>query len=401
MMTRRPYLLIPALLALVACGDSQAPQTEAGANGSSDVGVTATEILIGSHTDLSGPIAIWGVGATNGARMRIDEVNKNGGVHGRQIRFIVEDSQYQVPQAIRAANKLIHRDKVFAILLAAGTPMNNAVMETQFREGVPNLFPLTAARSMVTPFRKLMVTQMGIYYDEIRAAVRHFIESEGKSTPCVIYQDTDYGQEILEGAQDQAAAMGIEIAATSAHKPTESEFTAAILRLRSAGCDLVLMGTVHRDTILVLEAARKNGWEDVAWVGNEAAYGQVIAEQESGAGEGYYAFVHIAKMYKDDNLAPAVRDWWDAYVERFGDDPGIPAMEGFRAADLVVLALEKAGPELTRESFVAALEGIAEYNDIFGYKLGFGPNDHSGVAESTLSQVQNGRWVTLAESITY
>ena len=65
-------------------------------------------------------------------------------------------------------------------------------------------------------------------------------------------------------------------------------------------------------------------------------------------------------------------------------------------SDLVVLALEKAGPELTRESFVAALEGIAEYNDIFGYKLGFGPNDHSGVAESTLSQVQNGRWVTLA-----
>tara|TARA_B100000676_G_C18055877_1_gene834381 strand:+ start:116 stop:1321 length:1206 start_codon:yes stop_codon:yes gene_type:complete len=401
MMTRRPYLLIPALLALVACGDSQAPQTEAGANGSSDVGVTATEILIGSHTDLSGPIAIWGVGATNGARMRIDEVNKNGGVHGRQIRFIVEDSQYQVPQAIRAANKLIHRDKVFAILLAAGTPMNNAVMETQFREGVPNLFPLTAARSMVTPFRKLMVTQMGIYYDEIRAAVRHFIESEGKSTPCVIYQDTDYGQEILEGAQDQAAAMGIEIAATSAHKPTESEFTAAILRLRSAGCDLVLMGTVHRDTILVLEAARKNGWEDVAWVGNEAAYGQVIADQESGSGEGYYAFVPLALLYEDDEMAPAVRAWYEGYQNEFGASPGLPAMVGYRGADLTVKALEAAGADLTREGLIAAVEAMSEYTDIFGYTLTFGPEDHKGVDGSVLSQIQDGRWVTLGTSISY
>ena len=66
--------------------------------------------------------------------------------------------------------------------------------------------------------------------------------------------------------------MGLELAGVSAHKPTDSEFTSAILRLRNAGCDLVLMGTVVRDTILVLEAARKMGWKNVAWVGNNAAF---------------------------------------------------------------------------------------------------------------------------------
>ena len=402
-MTRLRFVLVPVLLALGACSDDAPPATnaEGAANAASDVGVTPSEILIGSHTDLSGPIAIWGVGATNGARMRIDEANANGGIHGRQIRYIVEDNQYQVPQAIRAANKLIHRDKVFAILLAAGTPMNNAVMEAQFKEGVPNLFPLTAARSMVTPFRKLMVTQMGIYYDEMRAAVRHFIEDKGKTTPCVIYQDTDYGQEILEGAQDQADAMGIEIAATSAHKPTESEFTAAILRLRSAGCDLVLMGTVHRDTILVLEAARKNGWEDVAWVGNEAAYGQVIADQESGSGEGYYAFVPLPLLYADDELTPEVRAWFERYQSEYGEAPGLPAMVGYRGADLTVKALEAAGANLTRAGMIEAVEAMSEYTDIFGYTLTFGTDDHKGVDSSVLSQIQNGRWVTLGTAISY
>jgi branched-chain amino acid transport system substrate-binding protein len=393
---------LAALLTLAACGgDGPAPSAETADTPAAEVGVSPTEIRMGSHTDLSGPIAIWGVGATNGARMRINEANAAGGVHGRQIRYIVEDTQYQVPQAIRAANKLIHRDKVFAILLAAGTPMNNAVMASQFKEGVPNLFPLTAARSMVTPFRKLMVTQMGIYYDEIRAAVRHFVEVEGKTTPCVIYQDTDYGQEIMDGARDQAAAMGIEIAATSAHKPTESEFTPAILKMRAAGCDLVLMGTVHRDTILVLETARKNGWEDVAWVGNEAAYGQVIADQESGSGEGYYAFVPIALVYEDDVLAPPVQRWFKRYKAEYDVTPGLPAMVGYRAADITIKALENAGPDITREGMIAAIEGMSEYTDLFGYTLTFGPEDHKGVDGSVLSQVQDGRWVTLGTSISY
>ncbi|MFQ5353272.1 MAG: ABC transporter substrate-binding protein, partial [Candidatus Binatia bacterium] len=212
---------------------------------------------------------------------------------------------------------------------------------------------------------------------------------------------TDYGQEIFEGVQDQVAAMGLEIAETSAHKPTESEFTAAILRLRNAGCDLVLMGTVHRDTVLLLEAARKIGWDGAAWVGNYAAYGQVIAEQESGSGEGYYAFVHMAKLYRDGDLRPEVAAWWDEYVERYGSEPGLPAMEGYRAADLLVRALEAAGRDLTRERLIEALEGITDYQDLFGYNLAFGPGDHKGVSASVLSVVRNRRWETLAESISY
>ena len=73
------------------------------------------------------------------------------------------------------------------------------------------------------------------------------------------------------------------------------------------------------------------GWEDVAWVGNNAAYGQVIADHESG--EGYYAFTHMAKIYPDDDKSPAVQAWWDQYVALYGDEPGIAAMEGYRAAE--------------------------------------------------------------------
>ena len=389
-------VLIGMLLGLMACGGDSSTESESNA---SNRGVSDTEVVLGVATDLSGPTAIWGVGATNAARMRFDEVNAKGGVHGRQIRYVVEDTSYQVPKAMSAANKLVNRDEVIANLMGVGTPLNNAIMPMLFESGVLNLFPISGGRQMVEPFHPLKFTQRGIYYDEVRAAVKYFVEEKGRSTPCVIYQDTDYGVEILEGAHDQAEAMGLSIAEVSAHKPTDSEFTAAILRLKNADCDFILMGTIHRDTILVLEAARKMGWEGVDWIGNNAVYAQVIADQESG--EGFYSFVHMARLYADDEMTPEVRTWWDRYIELYGEEPGLAAMEGYRGADLAVLALQKAGPELTTESLVKAVESITDYTDIFGYRVSFGPEKHSGATESVLSQVQDGRWVTLEQAISY
>jgi branched-chain amino acid transport system substrate-binding protein len=385
--------MVGALL-LAGCGGNAGDESALG-----NRGVTDDEIVLGVYTDLSGATAIWGVGATNAARMRFDEVNAAGGVHGRKIRYVVEDTSYQVPKAMSAANKLVNRDNVLAILLAVGTPLNNAIMPMLFENNVPNLFPISGGRQMVEPFHPLKFTQRGIYYDEVRASVKYFVEEKGKTVPCVIYQDTDYGVEILEGARDQAEAMGLSIREVSAHKPTDTEFTAAILRLKNAGCDLMLMGTVHRDTILVLDAARKMGWEGVDWVGNNAVFAQVIADQDSG--EGFYSFVHMARLYADDDMTPQVRAWWDRYLETYGVEPGLAAMEGYRGADLTVLALEKAGPDLTTEGFVKAIESISDYTDMFGYRVSFSAEKHSGATESVLSQVQNGRWVTLEQAITY
>ena len=391
-------LLLVSLFALTSCGGDSTLETSAVSEATQ--GVSDSEIILGSHTDLSGPVAIWGVGSINGARMRFEEANEAGGVNGRQIKFVVEDTQYQIPRAIQAANKLINRDKVFAMVLALGTPTNNAVLTQQLKAGIPNMFPVTGARSMVEPYHDLKFAQRGIYYDEIRAGVKYFLEEMGKEKPCVIYQDTDYGQEILEGAEDQLKEMGQALVGVSAHKPTESEFTASIIRLRNAQCDVVFMGTIHRDTILILEAARKMKF-DVVFVGNNAAYGQVIAEQESSSGEGYHAFVHMAKLYKEDGLSDIVKRWWDRYEARFNVEPGIPAMEGYRAADLVVTALENAGPDLDKAGFLAATEAINDYQDIFGYQIQFGAGDHKGVSESLLSVVEDGKWKTLATAITY
>lgn len=398
--TPRMAICCITIIILAACGGDE--PAEVGINLPASVqGVTDNEILLGTFTDLSGPTAIWGVGSINGARMRFDEVNETGGIHGRQLRFIVEDTGYQVPRAIQAANKLMHRDQIFAMVFALGTQLNNTVLPSQMEAGVPNFFPYTGARSMNEPFRRLQFTQRGVYYDEIRAGVRYSLEELGKETPCVIHQDTDYGHENLDAVMDQTKEMNIAIAATSAHKPTETEFTATVLRMRNAGCDVVFMGTIYRDTVLILETAHKMGWKNVTFVGNDVTYGDVVSDLQSGASEGFSAFGHIAELYRDDDLSEQVANWYDRYETRFGDKPVVAAVEGYRGADLLVKALEIAGRDLTVDAVVAAMESISDHEDMFGYNISFGPDDHKGVSESVLSVVENGRWVTKAKSVTY
>jgi branched-chain amino acid transport system substrate-binding protein len=211
-------------------------------------GVTDAEIVIGNHTALSGPVSAWGIGSTEGIRMRFDEANEKG-INGRKIKFIVEDHQYQVPRAVQAANKLINNDKIFAMVGALGTPMNNAVLGEQLQKGVPNLMPFTAARSMAEPFHKLKFAAFATYYDQVRSVTKHFVEKEGKKKVCTLYQDTDFGHEIRDGVRDQTKAMKMEVVAEAAYGPTDTEFVAPITRLKSAGCDLVVMGSILRDSI--------------------------------------------------------------------------------------------------------------------------------------------------------
>ena len=111
-------------------------------------GVTDTEVVIGSVNDLSGIFAAVGVPAVNGANLKFDQVNAAGGVHGRQIRFVVEDHAYQLPKSTQAYNKLINRDQVFANLLSLGTPHNLAGFQLMDPKGIFNINPLTAAREM-------------------------------------------------------------------------------------------------------------------------------------------------------------------------------------------------------------------------------------------------------------
>src|SRR5437016_12820027 len=210
-------------------------------------GVTANEIVLGTHTDLSGPAATYGVSSSNAVKMRFDEVNEKGGIAGRKVKLIIEDTQYQVPRAVQAGAKLINRDRIFAMVAGLGTPMNNALFKDQLDAGVPNLFPLSAARSMFEPFHKLKFYGAATYVDQVRAGINYFATKKGKKAVCAMYQDTDFGKEVVDGVQAQIDKLKLKLVDTVTHKPTDQAVTPPITTLKSAGYDLVLIVTIGHD----------------------------------------------------------------------------------------------------------------------------------------------------------
>ncbi|MDC3208284.1 ABC transporter substrate-binding protein [Pelagibacteraceae bacterium] len=364
-----------------------------------DQGVSDDEIMLGMHTDISGPVSSFGKYSVEGAKMRINEINEAGGINGRVLKLVAEDHQYQVPRAVQAANKLINKDKIFLMVASLGTPMNNAVFQLQEQKNIPNLFPLSSARSMAEPFHKLKFGALSTYYDQIRSGVKWAVEVKNMDKICVIYQDNDFGQETYDGVVDQLEAMNMSLHEKTTNKPTDTDLTAQITKLKNADCDAVAVGTIVKDTILAYTKARQMGW-DALFFGQVASFHPVIASQPDGVTDGFYTFAQFDTPSKE-NCDEWVCNWIDKYEDIYGNSPNIGSAYGYMYADIAAKAIEIAGSELNVGSFTSALESIDNYKMPFGESvLSWGPDKHLGSSDAYLFVVEDGRFVR-ADSMKY
>src|SRR3954463_10691251 len=184
-----------AVLAALALGASLATAQNA------NQGVSKPEIALGSIQDLSGPIAGFGKQVRNGMLLRVDEINEQGGINGRKVNLIVEDSAYDPKKAVLAAQKLVNQDKIFAMVGHIGTAQNLAAMPVQFEKNVVNFFPVTAAREMYEPLNRLKYSFAATYYDQMRTALPKLVKDKGAKKVCTIYQDDEFGLEVVRGGE--------------------------------------------------------------------------------------------------------------------------------------------------------------------------------------------------------
>jgi branched-chain amino acid transport system substrate-binding protein len=358
-------------------------------------GVTDTEIVIGSNGDLSGVFAAFNVGAIKAAQLMFDEVNEKGGIHGRKIRFVVEDHGYQVPKAVQNFNKLINSDKVFAMILNLGTPHNIAGFPLMQSKQVANIGPLTAARQMLEGDITYKYAGFSSYYDQMRAGVRHLAKEKGAKNVCAMYLPTDFGLEVYEGTKEETVALGLTFAAETTHKPDEQDFVGTISKLRDAKCDIVATAIGVRQTIVAYATAKKLGWSNVSFIGSSVGFNTAVAKVPEGVTEGYYAAAgwtdHEARM---DN--PEVKAWADNYQAKTGEPAGTAAILGYGAASVLLRGLEAAGKDLTAETLQKGIESL-EFTDVISgdVPVKYGPNDHQGGDLIFISQIQGGKWVEI------
>ncbi|MBP6900183.1 MAG: ABC transporter substrate-binding protein [Burkholderiaceae bacterium] len=354
-------------------------------------GVSKSEILVGSITDLSGPLAPYGKGLRNGANLRIAEVNEQGGVHGRKIRLLIEDSGYDPKRAVLAAQKLVTQDKIFVMAGLLGTAPTNAALPVLTQANVMNFFPMTLAREMYEPVNKLKFAFVSSYVEQMSRAVPRLYKEKKSGKACTLYQDDEFGLEVMRGAELGLKSIGVEFAERTTYKRGATEFSSQMARLKQAGCDFVVLGTVIRETVGSIAEARKIGFNPT-FLTSVAAYTDLIPKLGGKAMDGVYSTMTAAFPYEDDATQP-VRFWATKYKTATGEAPNIFSAYGYIIIDRLISALQRTGPKLSTESLASTLEGMTMPSDIFGMPaLSFSPTKHLGSSEARLSQLQDGRW---------
>src|SRR4030081_1148161 len=215
-------------------------------------GISATEIVIGTHQDLSGPIKVWGVPVSNGMKMAVEEINAAGGINGRKLKLILEDSGYDPKRAVLASQKMVERDKVFAMVGPMGSPTVLASQDVLFDAGVLQLFPLTAAEftfkfDPAKPQERLKFNNLLPYVESTRAALKYMVGAKNFKKPCIMHPDAEYRKNVLDGFTQQLDAMKLKAASTTSYKRGASDFSAQIAKMKSDSCDMVLLGAVLRE----------------------------------------------------------------------------------------------------------------------------------------------------------
>jgi branched-chain amino acid transport system substrate-binding protein len=359
-------------------------------------GVSKTEIVLGSIQDLSGPIAGFGKQARAGMLLRVDEVNEQGGIHGRKLRLLVEDSAYDPKKAVLVAQKLVNQDKVFAMLGTIGTAPNMAVMPIQFEKNVINFMPITAAREMYEPLHRLKYSFAATYYDQIRQTAPVLAKQKGAKKVCTLYQDDDFGLEVMRGAEDGMKAAGMALAEKTTYKRGATDFSSQVARMKAAECDMIVLGTIIRETIGTIGEARKTGYSPV-FLGSSAAYTDLIHKLGGKAMDGLYATHTVANPYLDA-ADDKVRFWASKYKTKFNEDPTVFSVYGYGIVDMFVQAADRAGPNLTTDSFVKTMDSSTFAPDMFGSpQMSFTAKKRLGNDQSRLSQIQDGRWKVVAD----
>jgi len=362
-------------------------------------GITKDEIVIGSIQDLSGPIAGYGKQVRLGMMLRVDEVNEQGGISGRKLRLQVEDSAYDPKKAVLAAQKLVNQDKIFAMVGHIGTPTNNAAMPVQFAKNVLNVYPVTAARDMFEPFHRLKFAAGSSYYGAMLHTLPQLIKQKGAKKVCIIYQDDDFGLEVLRGAEAGLKKLNMELVEKTSYKRGATDFSSQVARMKSAECDFVVLGTIIRETLGTIGEARKTGFNPT-FLGSSATYSDLIHRLGGKAMDGLYATHTVQHPYLDEAAQP-IRFWANKYKTKFNEDPTVMSVYGYNAVDAFVRGAQKAGTNLGTDSFIKAMESLKVAPDMFGApELTFGANKHAGSELSRLSQLQDARWKVVSDYVT-
>lgn len=339
------------------------------------------EIKIGSLSALTGAASQPGQSQRDAIQMVVNEVNAKGGIRGQRIRLVVEDDQLSPTAAANAARKLVHQEKVFAVIGTPNSPTALSALEVTSEEKVPHLVLGVAPK----------VTQMGNPYvlrvtpvDSILAEIliNYAVQTRKADKLAIISDSTDYGR----GGRDSAVAAltkaGLRPVTMESFNNDDQDFSSQLNKIKASGANGLVLWGFYVQGARIVSQARKLGLNIPIFAASGVLQGNFL-ELTGAAAEG----VNVVSYFSSTDPAPQVQAFVKQWRDTYKKDADPVAGLGFDAINLLLQAIERVGPD--REKVTAYLKSIKDYPGVTGRKTGT-PNGELGLGGIVL-QIRNGK----------
>ncbi len=346
-----------------------------------DPGVTKDTIRIGVFAPLSGAAMSYGFDPVNGAKMYYDKINKEGGIHGRQIELVVKDDRCTANDVVAAVKELVEREQVFLLHGGSCSAQTMAAVEYVQRSKTPLVVLAASGDGLVYPVSRYIYGAFATTQHASGASMVEFSTEHLKAKKIgYVNHDDIYGTWNFEGTDFTAKKNDVQLTVQSIN-PAITDVTAPILKLRAGNPDVLHFAVYARPLALLIKKAHEMGLNKPIVLG-VAGVADLKALAENVGSEEALKNVYIQEMFNitDNPDSQWVLDMYKAAYPDLAAKPGHPhnfMPLGVQSAMAVVKGLQAAGPDLTRDKFLDAMETLEFDSGLMAGPVKFSPTNHA------------------------
>lgn len=400
--------LAAVFLLLASCGGNdetapaKTPEQATQAPVGDSTGVTDTEIKLGTHFALSQSPAAAYAPIAFGMRAYFDYINDQGGVHGRKITFLIEDDHYNPPDALEAVRKLVEQDKVFAIVAGLGENTHSAVWKYLEERGIPDMFITAGLLKWSEPPVRTRFAGSVDFVTEGRMLGQYVVDHYNGKKLGLLLQNDEMGTDSEKGLNMALEGSDVTVVAKETYEAINFDATAQTQRLRNAGAEVVLAFAIPPQAASLVKTARETlNWDVPILVSGICASEIFIDLAGAQNAAGIISILMGHQVYETDH--PAIQKHFEI-MEKYGQGTPVSnfTLYGASMGELVVEILNRAGPDLTRESFLDAAESIRGWMcSACMVPMSLSPTDHRPLEMEMYVRIEDGKWVAFGEPVSF
>lgn len=362
-------------------------------------GTSDTEIRIGQTIAYSGPASAYGqLGRAEAAYFKF--LNDKGGINGRKINFISVDDGFSPPKAVEMTRKLVEQDEVALMFGMLGTALNTATRPYLNQQKVPQLF-IAAGSATFASGEKFpwtigwQPTLMG----EAAFYAKNILATHPGAKIGVLYQDDDFGKELLQGLREGVAGKDSAIIATESFQATDPTVDSQLISLKGKGVDTLMLFTYAKQAAQAIRKIADLGWKPDTYLHlGSASVGATLmpAGLDKSVGIKTAGFMKDAtdpQWAKDAELAPFF-DWMKKYMPDAKIEDSLN-LAGWAYGQTIEQVLRQCGDDLTRENIMKQALNLKNWRNpalLPGSTISTAPNDYRVVEYMKLQRFNGKVW---------